>query len=147
MPANNPHQPLLEAQLPYWARQAAPDQWAALKQTQTAPWQTQDWFANAAPDLRQAVHASQARLIHSQAALARALKGLNRSPSSQNHCCRAVLQHKIFMRRCAPPSCCGSNVTGTGLACVICTAIVATTCYRPPCRTSPTMRSSLPKVP
>ena len=76
MPANNPHQPLLEAQLPYWARQAAPDQWAALKQTQTAPWQTQDWFANAAPDLRQAVHASQARLIHSQAALARALKGL-----------------------------------------------------------------------
>lgn len=76
MPANNPHQPLLEAQLPHWARQATPNQWATLKQTQVAPWQAQDWFANAAPDLRQAVHASQARLMHAQAALACSLKGL-----------------------------------------------------------------------
>ena len=76
MPANNPHQALLEAQLPHWARQAAPSQWAALKQSHDAQWQKQDWFANAAPDLRQAVHASHARLMRSQAALARSLKGL-----------------------------------------------------------------------
>ncbi|MNM37075.1 Leucine Rich repeats (2 copies) [compost metagenome] len=76
MPASNPHQSLLEAQLPHWARQATPNQWAALQQTQAAPWQAQDWFANAAPDRRQAVHTSQARLMRAQAALARSLKGL-----------------------------------------------------------------------
>lgn len=76
MSLNNPHQPLLEAQLPYWARQATPSQWAALKQTQIAPWQGQAWFANAAPDLREAVDASQARLMHAQAALACSLEGL-----------------------------------------------------------------------
>ena len=76
MSLNNPHQPLLEAQLPYWARQATPSQWAALKQTQIAPWQGQAWFANAAPDLREAVNASQARLMHAQAALACSLEGL-----------------------------------------------------------------------
>ncbi|CAI3801981.1 hypothetical protein GLGCALEP_02999 [Pseudomonas sp. MM221] len=76
MAANHPHQALLEAQLPYWARQATPEQWAALRQTRANPWQAQAWFANAAPDLRQAVHASQARLVGSQAVLARALKGL-----------------------------------------------------------------------
>ncbi|WP_258910106.1 leucine-rich repeat domain-containing protein [Pseudomonas putida] len=76
MPANNPHQTLLEAQLPQWARQARPNQWAALQQSQGNAWDEQDWFANAAPDLRQAVRASQARLIRSQAALARLLKGL-----------------------------------------------------------------------
>lgn len=76
MPFENPHQPLLEAQLPHWARQATPNQWATLKQTQVAPWQGQAWFDNAAPDLRQAVHASQARLTHAQAALACSLKGV-----------------------------------------------------------------------
>ncbi|WGV20117.1 leucine-rich repeat domain-containing protein [Pseudomonas putida] len=76
MPFENPHQPLLEAQLPHWARQATPKQWATLKQTQVAPWQGQAWFDNAAPDLRQAVHASQARLMHAQAALACSLKGV-----------------------------------------------------------------------
>ncbi len=45
MPAINPHQPLLEAQLPHWARQVTPNQWAALKRTQIAPWKAQDWFA------------------------------------------------------------------------------------------------------
>ncbi|MGE8383898.1 MAG: dermonecrotic toxin domain-containing protein, partial [Pseudomonas putida] len=76
MPANNPHRSLLEAQLPHWARQATPKQWAALQQSQASPWHEQDWFANAAPDLRQAVCASQARLVRSQAALARSLRGL-----------------------------------------------------------------------
>lgn len=76
MPENNPHQALLEAQLPHWARQATPNQWAALQQSQASPWHEQDWFANAAPDLRQAVRASHARLVRSQAALARSLKGL-----------------------------------------------------------------------
>ncbi|MBF8703691.1 leucine-rich repeat domain-containing protein [Pseudomonas putida] len=76
MPAINPHQALLEAQLPHWAGQVTPNQWAALKRTQTAPWQAQAWFANAAPDLRETVHASQARLTQAQAALAGSLKGL-----------------------------------------------------------------------
>lgn len=76
MLANNLHQPLLEAQLPCWARQLTSDQWAALKQTQVAPWQAQDWYANAAPDLRQAVDTSHTRLQHAQAAMARSLKGL-----------------------------------------------------------------------
>ncbi len=76
MPANHPHHALLEAQLPPWARQAAPSHWAALKHSQEAHWQKQDGFANAAPHLRQAVHTSHVRLVHSQAALARSLKGL-----------------------------------------------------------------------
>ncbi|MFJ4455854.1 dermonecrotic toxin domain-containing protein [Pseudomonas sp. NPDC089392] len=76
MPAKNPHQALLAAQLPHWARQATPKHWAALKQTQVAPWHEQDWFANAAPHLREAVLASQARLLSAQAALAKSLKGL-----------------------------------------------------------------------
>ncbi|ENB9663859.1 dermonecrotic toxin domain-containing protein [Pseudomonas putida] len=76
MPDYLPHQALLKAQLPHWAHRATPKQWAALQQTQANAWQEQDWFANAAPDLRQAVHASQARRVRSQAALARSLKGL-----------------------------------------------------------------------
>ncbi|MFY1031864.1 dermonecrotic toxin domain-containing protein [Pseudomonas asiatica] len=76
MPAINPHQPLLQAQLPHWARQVTSNQWAALKRTQVAPWKRQDWFANAAPDLREAACASQARLMQAQAALANSLKGL-----------------------------------------------------------------------
>lgn len=76
MPDYIPHQALLKAQLPHWAHRATPKQWAALQQTQANAWQEQDWFANAAPDLRQAAHASQARLVRSQAALARSLKGL-----------------------------------------------------------------------
>ncbi|QXI45691.1 MULTISPECIES: leucine-rich repeat domain-containing protein [Pseudomonas] len=76
MPANNPHQTVLEAQLPQWARQATPEQWATLPRTQVAPWQAQDWFANSPPDLRQAVRASSTRLLHAQAALAHSLQGL-----------------------------------------------------------------------
>nr|WP_225777619.1 leucine-rich repeat domain-containing protein [Pseudomonas sp. Marseille-Q3773] len=76
MRASNPHQSMLEAQLPHWARQATAEQWAALQRTQIAPWQAQDWFANSPPDLRQAVRASSTRLLRAQAALAHALKGL-----------------------------------------------------------------------
>lgn len=71
-----PHQTLLETQLPKWAHQIAPPQWHSLKQSQLPAYYTQAWFANAAPDLRQAVHRSQSRLLRSQSTLARALEGL-----------------------------------------------------------------------
>ncbi|MGN8248000.1 dermonecrotic toxin domain-containing protein [Pseudomonas sp. SMV7] len=76
MRASNPHQSMLEAQLPHWAHHATAEQWAALQRTQATPWQAQDWFANSPPDLRQAVHTSSTRLLQAQAALAHALKGL-----------------------------------------------------------------------
>ncbi|WDM57472.1 leucine-rich repeat domain-containing protein [Pseudomonas sp. NEEL19] len=76
MIGNNPHHALLAAQLPHWARRANPGQWGALQASQHAPWQLQDWFDNAAPALREAVCASQNQLLHAQAALAKALKGL-----------------------------------------------------------------------
>lgn len=76
----NPHQQLIERQLPTWSQHASPEQWQTLHETllpaQGEPDAHADWFANAAPDLREAVQASQARLRHSQQALARALKGL-----------------------------------------------------------------------
>ncbi|ATP44885.1 hypothetical protein CR511_12825 [Pseudomonas putida] len=71
-----PHQTLLETQLPTWAHQIAPPQWHSLRQSQLSAYYTQAWFANAAPDLRQAVHRSQSRLLRSQSTLARALEGL-----------------------------------------------------------------------
>ena len=69
-----PHQTLLETQLPTWAHSIAPPQWHSLRQSQLPAYYTQAWFANAAPDLRQAVHRSQSRLLRSQAMLARSLK-------------------------------------------------------------------------
>lgn len=76
----NPHQQLIERQLPTWGQHASPEQWQTLRETllpiQGVAEDQADWFANAAPDLREAVLASQARLTHSQQALARALKGL-----------------------------------------------------------------------
>ncbi|MDD2046733.1 dermonecrotic toxin domain-containing protein [Pseudomonas putida] len=76
----NPHQQLIESQLPSWSQHASPEQWQTLHESllpaQGLPDAQADWFANAAPDLREAVHSSQARLTHSQKALARALKGL-----------------------------------------------------------------------
>lgn len=76
----NPHHDLLVNRLPAWATTAHVSHWQKLRQallgthspTATLP----DWLANAAPDLREAVEASQARLESSQQALARALKGL-----------------------------------------------------------------------
>ncbi|MFF5866171.1 dermonecrotic toxin domain-containing protein [Pseudomonas sp. NPDC012596] len=76
----NPYQQLIERQLPTWGHHASPEQWQTLHETllpaQGLPADQADWFANAIPDLREAVQASQARLAHSQSALARALKGL-----------------------------------------------------------------------
>ncbi|HAL68131.1 MAG TPA: hypothetical protein DCP84_10690 [Pseudomonas sp.] len=62
--------------LPHWAARATARQWQALKQTQQPPWETQDWFCNAPPDLREAVAASHRRLVNAQAALGRAMRGL-----------------------------------------------------------------------
>ncbi|WP_286914629.1 MULTISPECIES: dermonecrotic toxin domain-containing protein [unclassified Pseudomonas] len=81
LPASeNPHQQLIEAQLPAWARHTAPQHWQALRESLLPAQGLVDseaaWFANAAPDLRAAVLASQARLDDSQQALARSLKGL-----------------------------------------------------------------------
>lgn len=76
----NPHHHLIQRQLPAWSHQASPEQWQALNQTFLPAQGLTDthpaWFANAAPDLREAVLTSQARLAHSQQALARSLKGL-----------------------------------------------------------------------
>ncbi|AIL61561.1 dermonecrotic toxin domain-containing protein [Pseudomonas alkylphenolica] len=76
----NPHQQLIERQLPAWSQHASPEQWQTLHETllpaQGLPGEEADWFANAAPDLREAVQASQTRLARSQNTLARALKGL-----------------------------------------------------------------------
>ena len=71
-----PHQDLLKQQLPAWAHQIAVSQWQRLKQSHVPAYFTQDWFANAAPDLREAVQRSQSRLLRSQATLARSLRGL-----------------------------------------------------------------------
>ncbi|MFQ6573789.1 dermonecrotic toxin domain-containing protein [Pseudomonas sp. UM16] len=78
--SDNPHQSLLEQRLPAWARHAQPEHWQSLIHTQQpaqgVPAAEADWFANAAPDLREAVLASQVRLQRSQQVLARSLKGL-----------------------------------------------------------------------
>ncbi|WEK28686.1 MAG: hypothetical protein P0Y58_17415 [Candidatus Pseudomonas phytovorans] len=96
MPSSNSHQALLEAQLPHWASQATSKQWTALQKSHASPWQEQDWFANAAPDLRQAVHASQARLLQSQAALARSLKGLKQITEFAEPLLQGVLAEQGF---------------------------------------------------
>ncbi|MDF0732877.1 hypothetical protein P0Y43_19485 [Pseudomonas entomophila] len=76
----NPHQALLEQRLPVWARHIHPHHWQALSDALRPAQGFADaqapWFANAAPGRREAVLTSQARLAHSQRALARALRGL-----------------------------------------------------------------------
>ena len=72
MSANNSVSP---AGLPHWAARATAHQWQALKHTQQPPWDTQDWFCNAPPDLRETVAASHRRLVSAQAALGRAMRG------------------------------------------------------------------------
>ncbi|MEG1039275.1 MAG: leucine-rich repeat domain-containing protein [Pseudomonas sp.] len=76
----NPHHHFLQRQLPLWAQHAVPSLWHRLLDAVVPAQGTLDnqaaWFANAAPDLREVVQASQTRLMHSQRALARALKGL-----------------------------------------------------------------------
>lgn len=78
--SENPHHHLITSRLPTWSHRASPDHWHALRTSHTPqqglPGAEADWFANAAPDLREAVLASQARLRHAQDALARSLKAL-----------------------------------------------------------------------
>ncbi|WP_448196984.1 dermonecrotic toxin domain-containing protein [Pseudomonas putida] len=75
----NPHQQLIQEQLPAWARTMQPEHWRRLRES-VQPEQGLEgqapWFANAAPDLREAVLASQRRLDDSQYQLARAMAGL-----------------------------------------------------------------------
>lgn len=76
----NPHQALLERQLPDWAQDATPEHWQrlgdAIAPAQGLPGAEADWFANAPPHLREAVEASQARLMDAQRLLAKQLRGL-----------------------------------------------------------------------
>ncbi|MGJ7548558.1 dermonecrotic toxin domain-containing protein [Pseudomonas alloputida] len=72
----SPHEELITTQLPTWTRYTTPRHWQALRQSQQLDAFDQDWYNNAAPDLREAVQASHTRLLRSQARLARSLKGL-----------------------------------------------------------------------
>ncbi|MEN5302365.1 leucine-rich repeat domain-containing protein [Pseudomonas sp. TWI628] len=71
-----PQEDLITAQLPAWTHHASPLHWQALHQSQRLDAFDQDWYNNAAPDLREAVQASHTRLLRSQARLARSLTGL-----------------------------------------------------------------------
>lgn len=94
-PAINPHQQLLEQQLPGWAQPLPTEHWqtlrGALEPAQGLPGAEADWFNNAAPDLRETLLASQDRLARSQQALSRALKGLQQI----NQFCEPLLQAKL----------------------------------------------------
>ncbi|HEK1687338.1 TPA: leucine-rich repeat domain-containing protein [Pseudomonas putida] len=82
MPHNNPHphQQLLGARLPAWASVLARVHWQALGDSllpaQGLPGEQADWFANAHPQQRETLLASQARLDTARYRLARELKGL-----------------------------------------------------------------------
>ena len=82
---DHPHQPFLQRHLPTWTRHTSAEHWQRLRQTQQPPQghagAEADWFANAAPDLREAVLAAQARQLRSARALAAQLRGLQ-SPIS-----------------------------------------------------------------
>jgi hypothetical protein len=67
---------LIAEQLPKWVQHATPEQWQALGQSHRLEAYEQDWFNNAAPDLRETVMTSHKRLLRSQAALAHSLKDL-----------------------------------------------------------------------
>ena len=79
-PERPAHHHLITSRLPLWARHAHPGHWDALRDRhlpeQGLPGHEAGWFANAAPDLREAVLASQTCLRRAQDVLARALKGL-----------------------------------------------------------------------
>lgn len=72
----SPHEELIATQLPVWSHHNTPAHWQALRQSLRLEAFDQDWYNNAAPDLREAVQASHTRLLHSQARLARLLQGL-----------------------------------------------------------------------
>ena len=71
-----PHEELITTQLPVWSHHNTPAHWQALRQSQRLEAFDQDWYNNAAPDLREAVQASHTRLLRSQARLARLLECL-----------------------------------------------------------------------
>jgi len=76
----NPHHHLIAEQLPAWSTHANSEQWRALRESLLPDQGLADaqapWFANAAPDLREAVLASQRRLHRAQQVLAITLKDL-----------------------------------------------------------------------
>ncbi|AZL73817.1 dermonecrotic toxin domain-containing protein [Pseudomonas oryziphila] len=94
-PDINPHQQLLEQQLPGWTQPLPAEHWqtlrGALEPAQGLPGAEADWFNNAAPDLRETLLASQSRLTRSQQALSRALKGLQQI----SEFCEPLLQAQL----------------------------------------------------
>lgn len=76
----NPHHHLIAEQLPAWSTHATTEQWRALRESLLPDQGLADaqapWFANAAPDLREAVLTRQQRLHRAQNALAVTLKDL-----------------------------------------------------------------------
>ncbi|WP_342648845.1 DUF6543 domain-containing protein [Pseudomonas sp. REB1044] len=78
--ATHPHQHFLAARLPAWAATLHAAHWqalgACLTPPQGEPGAEADWFANAAPALREALLSSQSRLDAARHRLAEALTGL-----------------------------------------------------------------------
>lgn len=89
--AASPHEELIATQLPVWSHHNTPAQWQALRQSQRLAAFDQDWYNNAAPDLREAVQASHTRLLRSQARLARLLAGLQQITEF----CEPILQARL----------------------------------------------------
>lgn len=91
----NPHQHLLEQQLPDWAQAIPAVHWQSLRSAlvpaQGLPESEADWFNNAAAGLRETLLASQDRLAGSQQALSRALKGLQQI----SQFCEPLLQAQL----------------------------------------------------
>ncbi|MCE5980746.1 dermonecrotic toxin domain-containing protein [Pseudomonas sp. LF19] len=75
-----PHYTFIQQNLPTWTQHSTAEHWQRLRYPQQPPQGhagfEADWFANAAPDLREAVLAAQARSRASTAALADKLRGL-----------------------------------------------------------------------
>ncbi|MGE8392461.1 leucine-rich repeat domain-containing protein [Pseudomonas sp. BIGb0427] len=75
-----PHHSIIEQNLPTWTRHTSAEHWQRLRHAQQPPQGhaglEADWFANAAPDLREAVLVAQACSRTSTAALAGKLRGL-----------------------------------------------------------------------
>lgn len=90
------HHSLIKQQLPTWTRHTTTAHWQRLRQTQQPPQGhaglEADWFANAAPDLRAAVLAAQARSRASHATLADKLRGLQNLTSFAEPLLAARLQ-------------------------------------------------------
>lgn len=72
----NPHHSFLEQQLPTWTRHTLPAHWQQMREHLRPRQGPTDGFADAAPELQQAVEQAQARLRQSQRRLQRALQSL-----------------------------------------------------------------------